>query len=693
MKAHAPFIIVVIFCSLAAVPSAGSATHGPLTSYQAVVPIVSAIHSRFGNVPGSFFQYDLGTARAVTQILARGSSSPGSAEFIISYADSADATVWTNVPGVVWLGTQSRWTTNNWINVGAHQFWRLTLVSPLATSSTVHLDEVEFVVSTGSATANFESLTPLMLSESGLSAFNPTSIVDGDTGDYGWHTDNAVAGAWLQIDLQQARAVLQINAFVADRWPRAPAYSVQYSDDQTTWSYARRGWKLWGPGGPGWTSTSFNTGAHRFWRLILDEAIGPAPWISELEVLTANSSNAFVPLRREMFASMGVQNFDPAKIADGSKDTTAWESSGSTAGSWVGVDLGSPRPVSAISVFAGATTVNDQIPQPVYDIQYTDGGAWTSTGASILPTGAVWQSSPVDCGSHRYWRLVLQKAHSQPAPVTELQISASGSPAQWLGPGMLTQNGLMSFAASAAVDDDTTDNAWHTDASTAGAWLQIDLAVPRSVTAVNLYAQSAGSTASYEVQFSDDLQSWTDTLSFFPSFVGWNGVRIPPSGRHRYWRLFLTNTPGPGSWIMEVQVMCDDDVLATIDPSSLAQSGLAAIVPGGLTDSDRDTYGFHTDTSSAGAWVEFQVLNSVDTPIGAVALYAEHGGSAASYSLQALIGTHWYTLQTGLVPSLQGWNVFAMPGNASYERRYRLLLENTPGPGSWISELQLLKWK
>src|SRR5262249_20318885 len=45
------------------------------------------------------------------------------------------------------------------------------------------------------------ALNTSMFSQSGLSNYVASAIADGSTACCGWHTDSAVAGAWLQIDL------------------------------------------------------------------------------------------------------------------------------------------------------------------------------------------------------------------------------------------------------------------------------------------------------------------------------------------------------------------------------------------------------------------------------------------------------------------------------------------------------------
>jgi RHS repeat-associated protein len=117
---------------------------------------------------------------------------------------------------------------------------------------------------------------------------------------------------------------------------------------------------------------------------------------------------------------------------------------------------------------------------------------------------------------------------------------------------MLSQSGLTGFLATAALDGNTASNAWHTDASTPGAWLRADLgAQPRAATTVGVYA-NPNQQAIYDIEYSDDATTWAKAYAGFRLSGGWSRVTWNSVGAHRYWRLLLTNTPGPGGWVTEL---------------------------------------------------------------------------------------------------------------------------------------------
>jgi len=121
---------------------------------------------------------------------------------------------------------------------------------------------------------------------------------------------------------------------------------------------------------------------------------------------------------------------------------------------------------------------------------------------------------------------------------------------------MLSQSGLSAFNAAECVDNDTGTNAFHTDSSSPGAWLQVDLGAgnAKEYTKLRLYARNAGLNSTWDIQYSDDGSSWDTAYSGFnPSSSGWNTASWASVGSHRYWRIYLTNTPGTGPWITEME--------------------------------------------------------------------------------------------------------------------------------------------
>jgi hypothetical protein len=123
--------------------------------------------------------------------------------------------------------------------------------------------------------------------------------------------------------------------------------------------------------------------------------------------------------------------------------------------------------------------------------------------------------------------------------------------------GMLSQSGLISFSAAQSVDNNTATQGWHTDTSVAGSWLQIDLgaANARRIRACRIFVSTAYGGL-YDIEFSDNAIDWINAvIGFAPAVAGsWNNIEWTDVGSHRYWRLFLTNTPGSGGSVREVEL-------------------------------------------------------------------------------------------------------------------------------------------
>ena len=126
---------------------------------------------------------------------------------------------------------------------------------------------------------------------------------------------------------------------------------------------------------------------------------------------------------------------------------------------------------------------------------------------------------------------------------------------------MLSHFGLSAFIPISIVDDNTASNGWHTDSSSAGAWLKIDLGSGNEKDYVKsrIYASTAGDGLDgiYDVQYSDDdfvSDVRTAITGFNPNLFGWNEITWNNVGTHRYWRFLLKNTPGTGSWLNELEM-------------------------------------------------------------------------------------------------------------------------------------------
>lgn len=120
---------------------------------------------------------------------------------------------------------------------------------------------------------------------------------------------------------------------------------------------------------------------------------------------------------------------------------------------------------------------------------------------------------------------------------------------------MLSHSGLGAYTAAQCTDSNTGTKGFDVDAAAAGAYLAIDYGSgqTRNMVQLGVFTDGAGSTANFKVQYSDDGVAYSDAATaFIPADAGWNYVSVVSATFHRYWRLYLTNTPGAGPDIMEV---------------------------------------------------------------------------------------------------------------------------------------------
>lgn len=123
-------------------------------------------------------------------------------------------------------------------------------------------------------------------SHSGLSAFSAALVWNGNLTDSAWHTDSAVAGAWLKLDCGSGmtREFIECRIYAVSAG-YAGTYDIEYSDNDTTWTTAATGFtpSASGKNSKVWTSV----GAHRYWRIKLANTPGSGSWLAELMFMEA----------------------------------------------------------------------------------------------------------------------------------------------------------------------------------------------------------------------------------------------------------------------------------------------------------------------------------------------------------------------------------------------------------------------
>ncbi|MBP7632988.1 Ig-like domain repeat protein [Candidatus Ozemobacteraceae bacterium] len=123
------------------------------------------------------------------------------------------------------------------------------------------------------------------LSHFGMSYFSANNCVNNNLNDTGWHTNSAVAGAWIKINLISGTTPFAMPytkvRLNAQGGLYKGIYNVEYSDDDSVWTTVVEGLA---PTGFGWVETFWDdVGPHRYWRLRLMNTPGTGGTIREME--------------------------------------------------------------------------------------------------------------------------------------------------------------------------------------------------------------------------------------------------------------------------------------------------------------------------------------------------------------------------------------------------------------------------
>lgn len=170
---------------------------------------------------------------------------------------------------------------------------------------------------------------------------------------------------------------------------------------------------------------------------------------------------------------------------------------------------------------------------------------------------------------------------------------------------MLTNSGMTGFNAAQCVDADITTAGFNTGSAVTGATVTIDLGagVTGEFRRCRLYLSASLWLSVLNIDYSDDNSTWhSAATSFAPDIIGWNEVELAPNGAHRYWRIYLTNTPGAGAMtVNEIELYSSDvDSVQLIAAANTCDEAVALSAGG---NENRFTINGSFDTSEAPAAV------------------------------------------------------------------------------------------
>jgi alpha-L-arabinofuranosidase len=275
----------------------------------------------------------------------------------------------------------------------------------------------------------------------------------------------------------------------------------------------------------------------------------------------------------------------PANVTDGTV-FTRWVGPGGQ--QWLETDLFAPYDITRVVVRWGGLAARDYRLQVSPDYQ-----TWVDVYAVSQGPGAITSVERIDLLARGRWVRLLMTAPSggggyavaelevygremsgpdpntafptSPPPATPGPPAPPGQPATpaiaIVPPaGVTASDNTAPDHPAAAAADGNTQTTWETTfTSPAEAWLVFDLGAPRALAKLRWNAGTHRWTQSFQVQRSDDGQTWT-TVDGAVNLGGGSGGgwrEQPLSGTGRYVRLLFTNQPDSGRYkfaINEVEI-------------------------------------------------------------------------------------------------------------------------------------------
>lgn len=140
---------------------------------------------------------------------------------------------------------------------------------------------------------------------------------------------------------------------------------------------------------------------------------------------------------------------------------------------------------------------------------------------------------------------------------------------------------------------------------------------------------------------------------------GWRSI-LKIGTAHRFWRSLKTDGATGGDYHRELELYNGTTKLA-VSAGQLSHSGLIAWTPTLLVDGSTSSFGFHTDTSAAGSWmqIDFGIGNE---QIATEWRYYVGANAFATWSIQwSDNGAAWNTVASGLVVqgATAGWRTIS----------------------------------
>lgn len=202
--------------------------------------------------------------------------------------------------------------------------------------------------------------------------------------------------------------------------------------------------------------------------------------------------------------------------------------------------------------------------------------------------------------------------------------------------GTWSGSGVTMAGADALINNtDIYNAAFHTDTAVPGAWIRVDMGASVEFDQVRIWNQAGPlGSAVWKVQACQDNITWVDIQTGLWAKNLENIFHFPRRS-YRYWRLFLTNTPGAGPWTTEIQFNRDWREIFDGYIDKVSVTG-------------RDSNAINVECRDLGALL-------IDTDIEVVRQYGSSGGTAVETVMQSILddnfGAGVITLYTPVSPN------------------------------------------
>ncbi|MDF2922169.1 MAG: hypothetical protein K0R57_1083 [Paenibacillaceae bacterium] len=234
------------------------------------------------------------------------------------------------------------------------------------------------------------------------------------------------------------------------------------------------------------------------------------------------------------YASSNAYSSYPEQLLFDGDPATRWASRGSPSNQWVSIDFGTPLEYSQVVLketsFQRVTSFKLQ--------SSMDGAAWEDipgSGGTAIGSSRTISFVPV---YSRYLRLYILDASGEPT-INEMEVYNLPFTAPNLGLGM-TYSASSAYSGYEAVRafDESLSTRWAAQA-VAGQWLAVDMGAARTINTVIIKETSFQRVTAFQLQYSQDGQTWTTVPGGAGSTIGSRRIVGFPEVTARYFRLYM----------------------------------------------------------------------------------------------------------------------------------------------------------